>query len=191
MRRRHLSASLATAVVAGALIVPGTPHGPRLWSQSAVTTFTGTQYVTAVPDFGTYTETRRGGLRICGQIRELWDECTDERVTGSNSIVANANLDSRNAGRIWGTYELHTVVENGWWEGRGTGRVYADGTQTFSGIGRGRGEFEGLICMFSVHYPPEASGLPGIVGDIEGRIIDTRPRRPRHWRNRGDDDDGD
>ncbi len=188
MHWRNVSTSLVTTMVAGALLVPGS-HGPRPWSQSRITSYGGTQLVTAVPDFGTYTETRRGVLQIRGQIRELWDQCDDERATGFNTVVINANLNSQNAGRIWGTYELHTIVEGGWWEGRWTGRIYADGTQTFSGRGYGRGEFEGSLGFFSVYYPPEADGLPGIEGEIEGRIIDIRRREPRRRRDRDDGND--
>ncbi len=175
MRRPRLPATLATTMMTGALLIPG-PQGPRPWSHARQVRYTGVQAVIAVPDFGSYEETRRGGLKIRGQVRVTWDECTDERATGHSTVTINADLNSTMVGRLWGTYRMESVVEGGYWEGSWTGRIYPDGTQAFSGSSRGRGEFEGMLAFFETSYPPDEYGLPGIVGDIEGRILEVRRR---------------
>jgi len=68
----------------------------------------------------------------------------DDRVTGINTLVANANFDANGFGPGWGTFHNESSIYNGYWEG--TFSAVMDETGYVSKIvGKGYGDFDGLL----------------------------------------------
>jgi hypothetical protein len=69
----------------------------------------------------------------------------DQRFSGTNTVVVNANLDGSSffcCGPMWGTFR-NVASESGYWEGTWTGKA-ADGEMRIKARGRGYGDLAGL-----------------------------------------------
>jgi len=84
----------------------------------------------------------------------------DDRVTGTNTLLTNANFDENGYGPGWGTFHNESSIYNGYWEGTWT--AVMDETGYVSKIaGKGYGAFDGLLFRAT-----EVNGL------LEGVIIE-------------------
>jgi len=84
----------------------------------------------------------------------------DDRVTGTNTLVANANFGANGYGPGWGTFHNQSSIYNGYWEG--TFAAVMDETGYVSKIvGKGYGAFDGLLF--------KATEVNGV---LEGVIIE-------------------
>ncbi|MFO7663128.1 MAG: hypothetical protein R6X18_11110 [Chloroflexota bacterium] len=106
----------------------------------------------------TGTETQIGGeaplryweagqtAHIRGMQGVYWEEATDPRVSGINTILVNMNIHPVSGGGVqiqfWGTYVLEN--EGGSWSGTFQGLVAADGIVTYDAHGEGSGSYQGL-----------------------------------------------
>jgi len=87
-------------------------------------------------------------------------DLNDDRVTGTNTLVANANFDANGYGPGWGTFHNTSSIYNGYWEG--TFAAVMDETGYVSKIiGKGYGDFDGLLF--------KATEVNGV---LEGVIIE-------------------
>ena len=84
----------------------------------------------------------------------------DDRLTGTNTLVANANWDANGYGPGWGTFHNQVDGYAGYWEGTFAAVMSADGYISRI-VGKGYGEFEGLVIRAT-----EVNGL------FEGVIIE-------------------
>ena len=71
---------------------------------------------------------------------------SDDRLTGTNTLVVNANWDENGYGPGWGTF--HNDVENydGYWEGTFAARMTSEGYVSRI-VGQGYGEFDGMMIL--------------------------------------------
>jgi len=79
---------------------------------------------------------------------------TDQRVSGTNTTVANINFHPGPAGmeaQFWGTYRLEN--ENGYWSGTFQGSIAADGSTMYRAHGNGGGSYQGLMVHIEAHSP--------------------------------------
>ena len=100
----------------------------------------------------------------------------DDRVTGSMTIVLNANWDADAAGPLWGTFIL-AVDSGGTWEGTWQGmreRVAEDQwTGLLHVVGKGYGGvIDGMKMMVEDQLVSFTAAPLAYLGEIEGRIID-------------------
>ncbi len=99
-----------------------------------------------------------GNIHVRGMVLQCTDTASDPRVSGSNTILLNANWDANALGPVWGTWRL--VNEGGVWEGTWEGMVTTSGSQIHA-AGAGEGSYEGLRLW-----------LDGGNGVYQGRILD-------------------
>lgn len=101
-----------------------------------------------------------GNIHIRGMVLQCEDVASDPRVTGSNTVMMNANWDTNSLGPMWGTWRL--VNEGGVWEGTWEGMMTTSGSQIHI-TGKGQGSYEGWKLW-----------LDGGNGAYQGRILDPR-----------------
>ncbi len=71
-------------------------------------------------------------------------DASDDRVTGTNWVLVNANWDANGFGPGWGTYHQEPAAHpGGYWEGTWTGQWSAEG-YVIRIVGRGYGTLAGL-----------------------------------------------
>jgi hypothetical protein len=129
-----------------------------------VTEFTGMVTPPVVMDPGA-TFFPGGNIHVRGLVLVFYDNFSDSRVLGNNTIEANWNLDGNGFGPGWGTYSITSeVYPGGSWEGKWTGRFHEDGTVTLKCVGHGMGEFRGLKAIWDYN----SSRIP----HVTGRILD-------------------
>lgn len=146
------------ALIAALLLVTG-----LVAAKAMVAEFTGT-LESGVFDPGTVTNPD-GNTHIRGGNEEFRVDATDPRVSGTMSVVINANWDSSGVGPMWGTYRLDSA--DGFWEGTWSGMRHADGSISVRNVGHGRGGFEGLKVWTTIEFPSL-----GEDGTMSGRILD-------------------
>ncbi|MCL1599131.1 MAG: hypothetical protein M3094_08110 [Actinomycetia bacterium] len=100
-----------------------------------------------VTDQGSWTFLPSGRIRIRNmEVFELafaWNEDgVEERKTGYDVVVANANLDGSFSGPTWGTWSLYNFNDELMFTGRFTGK-FANGVPAVHFVGRGTGAYEG------------------------------------------------
>lgn len=96
-----------------------------------------------VTDPGTWTFLPSGGVHYRGMVLVCHESIPGEpRVTGTGTIVANANLDATGAGPTWATFTLVTD-EGGVWVGTMEGQLSAPGVISYHNVGHGQGIYEG------------------------------------------------
>lgn len=101
-----------------------------------------------------------GNVQVRGMVWQCTDTASDPRLSGSNTIVMNANWDAQMLGPVWGTFHLHNAggVWDGTWEGMAT-----TGGLRLHGTGTGSAGYEGLKFW-----------LDGASGVYSGHILDPR-----------------
>jgi hypothetical protein len=72
---------------------------------------------------------------------------SDDRLTGVNTVVTNANLDASANGPAWGTFHNDVAAYDGYWQGTWSGTLVAGGAggYSISIVGLGYGDLEGLM----------------------------------------------
>jgi hypothetical protein len=89
----------------------------------------------------------------------------DPRLTGTNTVSANANIRPDGTTIIWGTFSM--AVSAGTWEGVWEGKQSADGV-SYRAQGHGSGgSIDGLQLLWDATY---AAGAPG--GTATARILE-------------------
>jgi hypothetical protein len=117
-------------------------------------------------------------LHIRSQIVTTRILTDDERVTGTNTIVLNFNLNLKNgSGSIYGTFRLQPDEVNGAWQGRFSGH-FTNFVTTVHAVGHGTGDIAGLQEMITLHGAdlpadnPCPSGSPVAATVVAGRSLD-------------------
>lgn len=82
-------------------------------------------------------------MHVRGMVEFFHTESTDDRVTGSHTVIANSNLNAEGFGRVRATFRLDVDAYDGYWEGSSTGRIDENGI-TLKMRGKGFGELSGL-----------------------------------------------
>ena len=105
----------------------------------------------------------------------------DARVTGSMTIVLNANWDADFSGPLWGTFSL-ALDSGGTWEGTYQGLRERVAEDQWVGLLRVRGKGYGGIIdgMKLIAEDQLVSFTPAplaYLGEIEARIVDPNPGR--------------
>ncbi|MBE9473512.1 MAG: hypothetical protein IMY85_01380 [Chloroflexi bacterium] len=68
----------------------------------------------------------------------------DDRLTGTNTLVVNANWDAFGFGPGWGTFHNQSAYYDGYWEGTFAALMTSEGYVSRI-VGQGYGEFDGLV----------------------------------------------
>jgi len=155
--KKHLMLVIL-ALIAALLLVTG-----LVAAKAMVVEFTGT--LTPVGFYPGTVTNPDGNIHIRGEIEEFRVDATDPRVSGTMSVVINANWNSSGVGPMRGTYRLDSV--GGFWEGTWTGMRHADGSISVRNVGHGREDFEGLKVWTTIEFP----SLEGD-GTMSGHILD-------------------
>jgi len=166
MNRKRLSAALMTLLVLASAMAVFSMSSVQ--AQSTKADFTGEAILWALVDPG-QTWFRGGVEHTRDQVLVFRDDCTDPRVNGFNTLVANWNINTKTGVVImWGKFSFDVDNVEGGWEGTFTGNNIDDGILTIHLVGQGTGELEGLkIVMWAEDrgiLPPEA--------DLSGYILD-------------------
>jgi hypothetical protein len=148
------------ALIMALLAIPG-----YAVAQATKAEFVFTPIITGIVDFGDWMTLPSGNIRVRGWILEEWDEVSEPRACGTNTIVINANWDSNETGPVWGTW--HVVNEYGTWEGTYTGVMGADGSK-IRGVAHGTGELEGLKYSINCDYTVEPASCSGQILNPHG-----------------------
>lgn len=103
--------------------------GPQSVKATAIRTeFTGNEIFGEEIDPGTWDYLPNGGMHLRGQIAVSAMNSTDPRVSGTATVVMNANLDPSLTGPFWGSFVLTVepfpgCSEGGSWQGTYAGKV--------------------------------------------------------------------
>ena len=126
------------------------------------TNWTGTENSVAMLDPGDWSNPG-GNIHVRGMVNLYQEQATDPRVTGSNTVVMNANWNANWVGPMWGTWRLETAYGGGGvWEGHWTGETQADGSAAYQAVGHGvSGSVKGLKVMISAEDPADPA-LPTV-----------------------------
>jgi len=106
-----------------------TMMGPRSVTAEAIQKeFTGTEIFVEEIDPGIWDYLPNGGSHLRGQIAESAMNSTDSRVSGTATVIMNANLDANLTGPFWGSFVLTVepfpgCSEGGSWEGTFAGKI--------------------------------------------------------------------
>jgi hypothetical protein len=171
MQKRRKLLSVALVLLASLLVI--TPVAAR----AIATTFTGLEV--------TCSEAPAEREWVGGDVLHIRNEIvttriltTDDRVTGTNTIVLNFNLNLKNGtGGLYGTFHLQPDDVNGTWEGRFSGQ-FTNFVTSVHATGHGTGELVGLQEMVTLHGTelpgsnPCAAGAPSAATLVTGRILD-------------------
>ncbi len=113
------------------------------------TTFTGTSNFGETLNAGEWTYLASGNVLARGIVETYHDVNTDPRVTGTETIISNANFTPAPsselglAGRLWGTF--HIENGGGAWDGTFTSEITEGGEYFYRGLAHGSGGYEGLV----------------------------------------------
>ena len=119
------------------------------------TTFTGTSNFGETLNAGEWTYLTGGNVLARGIVETYHDVNTDPRVTGTETIVSNANFKPAPsselglAGRLWGTF--HIENEGGAWDGTFTSEITEGGEYFYRGVAHGSGGYEGLVGIWEAY----------------------------------------
>lgn len=142
-------------------------------AQAVKTEFTGVAYTTGLIDEGvrSYPD---GNVHVRGLTLLGFDDMSDPRLTGFETIVVNYNMRSAPppvliTGPMWGTSYLEN--EGGYWDITWTGERDEQGFAYLRAIGHGHGGYEGLKAHYElIRLSPD----PNAPYTVTGTIIDTQ-----------------
>lgn len=129
----------------------------------------GTQALVQSGAFAT-TETVGDVTRLREGTWEYRSEMSDKRVSGTLTLVVNADQRSDGSSTIWGTSTVRG--DDGTWEGTWTGGIMREGAEGFlHEVLRGTGAYEGLTLDRSGWFSPaDADGMLGTPVAVSGWI---------------------
>ncbi|MGE5642885.1 MAG: hypothetical protein ACM3Y8_07725, partial [Byssovorax cruenta] len=113
------------------------------------TVFTGTSNFGETLNAGEWTYLASGNVLARGIVETYHDVETDPRVTGTETIITNANFrpapssELGLAGHLWGTF--HIENEGGAWNGIFASEITEGGEYFYRGVAHGSGGYEGLV----------------------------------------------
>ena len=167
MKKQRLLILVILALIAALALVTGS-----VAAKATKTEFTGTTSFGAVIDPGVWTFPG-GNVHVRGLVQTAYLVADDPRVTGTETVVANANWDANTAGPVWGTSHIEVDYGGGGvWEGTFTGEFYPDGSHSVRFVAHGiEGSVEGLKMSGTVVFTadPTAPGIStGIILDPHG-----------------------
>jgi hypothetical protein len=171
MAKHRILLSVALALIAGLLVVaPAAAH-------ATTTTFTGLE-VTCSEAPAEREWVSDDVLHVRNQIVTTRILTTDDRVTGTNTIVLDFNLNLKNGtGGLYGSFHLQPDEVNGTWQGRFSGH-FTNFVTTVHATGHGTGELAGLqemVRLQGTELPANNScpaGTPTAATLVTGRILD-------------------
>ena len=108
-------------------------------------------------------------IKLRGLIRQYFEDHSDWRATGINTVTENWNFDENVVGPMWGTFRLD-VDSHSYWEGTWTGE-WNGVVGTMKMVGHGGGDFEGLQIRSVCDYP----SMP--TGTCTGEILDPHEKK--------------
>lgn len=159
-RQKRMILAILALIVALALVTGSVA------AKATKTEFAGTTSFGEVIDPGVWTFPG-GNVHIRGVVQTAYLVADDPRVTGTETVFGNANLDAFSAGRAWGTSHIEVAYEGGGvWEGTFTAEFYADGSHSVKFVAHGiEGSVEGLKMSGTVVFPADPTA-PGISSGI-------------------------
>ena len=119
------------------------------------TAFTGTSNFGETLNAGEWTYLASGNVLARGIVEVYHDVNTDPRVTGTETIVTNANFrpapssELGLAGHLWGTF--HIENEGGAWNGIFASEITEGGEYFYQGVAHGSGSYDGLTAHFEAY----------------------------------------
>jgi hypothetical protein len=171
MAKRRVGLSAALALIAYSLVVAPAVAG------AVATTFTGLE-VTCSEAPAAREWVSGDVLHVRGQLVTTRIVTTDDRTTGTNTIVLNLDLNLKNgSGGLYGTFHLQPDQVNGLWEGRFSGH-FTNFVTSVHATGHGTGELAGLqemVALQGTELPadnPCPTGAPTAATLVTGRILD-------------------
>src|SRR5215210_1345973 len=117
--------------------------------------FSGTSNFGETLDAGEWTYLPGGNVLVRGIVETYHDVNSDSRVTGTETIVSNANFKPAPsselglAGYLWGTF--HIENEGGVWDGTFTSEITEGGEYFYRGIAHGSGGYDGLKGIWEAY----------------------------------------
>jgi hypothetical protein len=111
--------------------------------------FAGTSNFGETLNAGEWTYLSSGNVLARDIVETYHDVNSDPRVTGTETIVSNANFKPAHssalglAGNLWGTF--HIENEGGAWDGTFTSEITEGGEYFYRGVAHGTGGYEGLV----------------------------------------------
>ena len=140
-------------------------------AQAVKTEFTGVSYLAGLIDPGveTYPD---GNVHVRGLTLLYFDDLSDPRVTGFDTVLVNYNMRSAPSpvvitGPMWGT--MHIENEGGYWDGTWTGVRDEQGFAYLRGVVHGHGGYEGLKANYEL---TRLSPDPNAPFNVTGAILD-------------------
>jgi hypothetical protein len=119
------------------------------------TVFTGTSNFGETLNAGEWTYLASGNVLARGIVETYHDVETDPRVTGTETIVTNANFKPAPsselglAGHLWGTF--HIENEGGAWNGIFASEITEGGEYFYQGVAHGSGGYDRLTAHFEAY----------------------------------------
>jgi hypothetical protein len=129
MKKRSLSKYLILALVLFLMIVP-----VGVSAQTTVKHCFGTESLIDVLNPGNWTFPD-GNIHVRGMVSQYNEQMNCPEISGTNTVVMNANWDANYTGPMWGTNYLETP--NGDWKGSWSGKLNPDGTLSYTGVSKG------------------------------------------------------
>ena len=145
--------------------------GPQSVTANAIKTpFTGTETPCGTLDPGTWVDLPNGGRHLRGMISTSTMDSTDDRMSGTATVLMNANLDPSGTGPFWGSFVLEVETSEGCpgggsWQGTYAGKIsytqfYAYYHAVIQGVS---GCVEGMKASIDADV---------LLGSYEGTILD-------------------
>ena len=124
-------------------------HPAPAMAKAQKTVFTGTSNFGETLNAGEWTYLPSGNVLARGIVETYHDVNSDPRVSGTETIVSNANFrpapssEIGLAGFLWGTF--HIENDGGAWDGTFTSEITEEGEYFYRGVAHGSGGYEGLV----------------------------------------------
>ena len=150
MNAKRLSNYLILTLLLSLMIVPTAAS-----AKTAVKHCSGTETIIETLDHGAWAFPD-GNIHVRGMVSQYAEEIDCPGMSGTNTVVMNANWDANYTGPMWGTNQLET--HNGVWKRSWSGKLNPDGTLSYKGVSRGiSGSATGLILKV-YGYTEEPNG---------------------------------
>lgn len=169
MKKQRLFVSAGLALLASLLMIA--PAAAR----ARVARFTGSE-ITCVEGAPERQWVTNNVLHVRNQVVTTRVLASDERITGTNTVVLNYNLNlSKGSGTIFGRYHLQPDQVNGAWDGHFSGH-FENFVNHVQAHGRGTGELAGLhekVAIQGSDLPagnPCPAGAPSAASSLDGQI---------------------
>jgi hypothetical protein len=138
MKTKSLPIYLILALVLCLIIVP-----VGVSAQTTVKRCSGTESLIDMLNPGNWTFPD-GNIHVRGMINQYKEQMNCPEVSGTNTVVMNANWDANYTGPMWGT--TYQETPSGVWKGFWSGKLNPDGTLSYTGVSKGiSGSVVGLI----------------------------------------------